>query len=217
MDVIRMAAAIKRRINELVKSELIEEKSFPTPMPRIAVAGIPRSGTTMVFRALAGLPPGSTTPKDYAGPHIKTHTFEPQSLCGEVDVAVFLFGDVVESVVSTRHKRYDARHFRNCGAGHLSPETTDIYEGDHLNYERMFDAWMRPNGIPHACVRYEDVHNLAPVIARLIGHEFSLPARVERKTTSRAVTAQDRERIERAYSGLIEKVRLAPALSYYSG
>jgi hypothetical protein len=30
MDVIRMAAAIKRRINELVKSELIEEKNYTT-------------------------------------------------------------------------------------------------------------------------------------------------------------------------------------------
>ncbi|NDY96287.1 hypothetical protein [Wenzhouxiangella limi] len=180
--------------------------------PRVAVAGIPRSGTTMTFRAIAGLPPGSTTPKDYAGPHVKTHTFEPSTLVNKVDVAIFLFGDVVDSVVSTREKRFDAGHFRNCGAEHLSPETSDLYEADHLNYEKMFDAWMRPNGIPHVCVRYDRIHELADIVEKLLGCQVPLP---EKKSRTTRVRSADRFRIESAYASLIQKVRLAPDLCYF--
>jgi len=185
-------------------------------MKRVLVASIPRCGSTMLFRAIAGLEEGSTTPKDYSGPHLKSHTFLPDSFTGRVDVAVFLFGDVLSSIVSTRNHRYTQEHFENCGAGHLSPEDVDIYEADHLNFEKMFDAWMCQTAIPHVCVRYGRLHALAPAISALIGVPLSLPKRRRRRTLHKDVAPGDRNRIRQAYNSLIHKVSDAPDLSWWT-
>lgn len=169
----------------------------------------------MMFRALAGLPPGSTTPSDYAGPVLKSHTFDPDALAGSVDVGLFLFGDVTASILSTMRYRNDATHFRNCGAGDLDPAAVDLSSGDHLNYERMFDAWMRPVGFPHACLRYERVHDLAPAIALLIGRPVDLPPRKDRWASPERADPMLVERIGGAYASLIAKVAAAPDLAWF--
>jgi hypothetical protein len=182
-------------------------------MKRVLVASIPRCGSTMVFRAIAGLGKGSTMPQDYAGPHCKTHSFEPDAFAGKVDVAIFLFGDVLSSVASTRLRRYTQAHFDNCGAGHLSPESVDIFDADHLNYERMFDAWMQRTAVPHVCVRYERLHALAPVVSRMIAAPLPLVEHRRRRTRHDVIDPKDRRRIRRSYASLIGKVTAAPDLS----
>lgn len=167
----------------------------------------------MLFRAIAGLEEGSTTPKDYSGPHLKAHTFSPESFVGKVDVAVFLFGDVAASVVSTRKHRYTKEHFENCGAGHLSPESVDIFDADHLNFEKMFDAWMCSSAIPHVCVRYGHIHRLAATISAFIELPFTLPKKRARRTRPASIPTGDRKRIRNAYASLIHKVSSAPDLS----
>lgn len=184
-------------------------------MKRVLVASIPRCGSTMLFRAIAGLEPGSTMPEDYAGPHHKSHTFAPDSFAGRADVAVFLFGDVLPSVASTRKYRYTQQHFENCGAGQLSPQEVDIYDADHLNFERMFDAWMAKTAIPHVCVRYGQIHALAPIISELIGVPFSLPKKHRRRTQPADMAQEERCRIRRAYASLIHKISHAPDLSWW--
>lgn len=169
----------------------------------------------MLFRAIAGLEEGSTTPKDYFGPHLKAHTFAPENFVGKVDVAVFLFGDVAASVVSTRKRRYTKEHFENCGAGHLSPEDVDIYDADHLNLEKMFDAWMCRSAIPHICVRYGHIHRLAAAISAFIDIPFTLPRKRRRRTRLTDIPSADRDRIRHAYASLSHKVSTAPDLSLW--
>ena len=200
--------------NALAENPLIAPTGRPDTK-RVLVASMPRCGSTMLFRAIAGLEQGSTMPTDYSGPHLKSHTFSPDRFGGQVDVAVFLFGDVPASVVSTRNHRYTQEHFENCGAGHLSPNKVDIYDADHLNFEEMFDAWMARTAIPHVCVRYGQVHALAPTIAGLIGVPFSLPPKRRRRTQPMDIPQEDRNWIRRAYGSLIDKVAHAPDLSWW--
>ena len=120
---------------------------------RIVVAGIPRCGTTLLWRAIVGLGPGQYTPKGYTGGIIKTHSQAPKTLPEGYKV-LFLFGDIINAVISTKLKRYDQRHFTNCGCS-KDVSKTDIFEEDALNYEKIFDSWMRDNGYPVLAVRYE--------------------------------------------------------------
>ena len=185
-------------------------------MRRILITSIPRSGSTMLFRAIADLGGGSTTPADYAGPHLKAHSFDPEAFVGRVDAAVFLFGDVISSVVSTRERRWTAEHFANCGAPELSPETADIFNTDCLNFERMFDAWSKAGPIPHACVRYEQLHELAPALSELLGSPIALPKKHRRRTKPNKLDPEVRAAIKAAYAPLVRKVKRAPDLQWFS-
>jgi hypothetical protein len=167
----------------------------------------------MLFRAVAGLEQGSTMPADYDGPHIKSHSFEPETFVDRADFAVFLFGDVMSAVASTKLRRCDTGHFRNCGAGHLDPATTDIFQSDYLNYEKMFDAWTGPAPIPHIAVRYERLHALAPTVSALIGQPLALVDRRRRRSRHGLIEPEDRRTIRQNYRSLIAKVEAAPDLS----
>jgi hypothetical protein len=140
--------------------------------PKILVAGIPRSGTTLLWRAIAGLPPGDTTPPDYAGPVKKTHSLAPNTLPDDYK-AVFLFGDIIASVISTRLNRYSEFHFQICGSNR-SPETTDIFIEDALNYEAMFDSWHRSNSYGVMCIRYETLFANRKIIEAFVENHLLL-------------------------------------------
>ena len=179
----------------------------------IVCAGIPRSGTTMMFRALAGLPPGRQTPSGEFGVQ-KTHTPDPSSL-QHVDKAIFLFGNPIHSVISTRQRRYGQKHFENCGAGDRDPETTDIYHEDALNYERMFDEWTHNSRFDTLCVRYETLYeNLEVIQAFFPGRHLYIPPKQARLTDiESSVTGEELEVIKATYAGLIEKIDGAPDIS----
>ncbi len=187
---------------------LVSNKTF-------VVAGIPRSGTTMVFRALAGLPRGATTPKDYEGPIVKTHTPKPQQL-KRVDKAIFLFGDPVASVISTRQKRWTLKHFKNCGVNNVPIETADIYAKDFLGYEKMFDAWTRRQGFDTICVRYERIHDNLQILNSFFGQHLYIPPYRDRNTD--VTTSVDQEtlaKIQKNYRSFIDKVKSAPDVMIY--
>ena len=182
---------------------------------KIAVAGIPRSGTTMTFRALAGLPRGGTTPKDYDGPIVKTHTRAPQELAG-ITKAIFLFGDPVASVISTRHNRSSAGHFTTCGVEDISPDEADLYVDDLLGSEKMFDAWTQRQPFDCICVRYESLHDNLQILNTFFGqHLYVQPYR------ARATRPEEREsedtlaRIKQTYATFIRKVEAAPDVMIY--
>jgi len=180
----------------------------------IVVAGIPRSGTTMMLRALAGLEPGTTTPPDIGPEFIKTHSFSPASFT-DIGKAVFLFGDPVLSVLSTKRKRMTEGHFRNCGAGHLDPETTDIFSADVLNYEKMFDSWMQKQTFDLMCLRYETLWENLSVIDAFFGRPVKIPDQRHRGTKEVRSDEDTLIKINNTYKGLIEKIRLAPDVSIY--
>ena len=83
--------------------------------PRVLVASIPRCGSTLLFRAAAGWPMGSTFPRrcgrcaflpDFGEipdrPFLKTHYPAPDELPADIRV-VFLFGDPVRAVLAPGH------------------------------------------------------------------------------------------------------------------
>jgi len=167
----------------------------------------------MMFRAMVGLPPGGTTPKSDVGPFVKTHSFRPAGF-SNVRRAVFIFGDPVAAVLSTRKHRYTEQHFRNCGANDLSPETTDIFVNDALNYEYMFDAWMGRQNFDLICVRYEELHDNIEAITAFFGRHLYIPPRRPRRTRPELESA-DAQRIAATYARLIEKVNKAPDVAVY--
>ena len=182
---------------------------------KIIVAGMPRSGTTLVWRAIAQLSPGDTTPPDYQGPVKKTHNLAPNRLPPGYK-AVFLFGDPIAAVISTRLKRYDRKHFDNCGAHDRDPETTDIYKEDALGYEAIFDSWYRPNGYPVMCVKFERLYSSLQYLDKFLGFRVRLPLYRPRTTTYDVVTAAELNSIRKTYAPLIQKVAEAPDLAVFA-
>ena len=176
----------------------------------IVVAGIPRSGTTYMARALAGMEPGGTFPRGGSNGVYKTH-LPPWSVPGEIDRAVFMFGDVADSVISTRLRRWDRKHFKNCGHEDL-PATADIYERDVLGYEDIFDAWYQPQSFPLICARYEALGiGALEVIADFLGQRVKWPEWDRRPHYHHP----KRREIESAYRGLVAKVREASDLKMF--
>lgn len=185
-------------------------------MPKLIVAGIPRCGTTMVWYAVQGMTARSRMPKSYSSAThdiLKTHRSPPASYHGK---AIFLFGDPVLAVISTRRSRWDHKHFRNCGC-HRDPANTNIYTHDWLGYEALFDSWMRRQDFDTIAVRYESIHTHAAVIEEFLDVGLFLPTRARRRTKHDDVPPRVLDRIMITYAGLIAKVERAPDVSIWSG
>ncbi|WP_306150166.1 MULTISPECIES: hypothetical protein [unclassified Roseibium] len=178
----------------------------------IVCAGVPRSGTTLMYRALAGLTAGSTTP-DIVTDVEKTHSFQPKNY-SFAQKAIFLFSDPVLSVISTKLHRYDPKHFQNCGSGHLDPADTDIFTNDALNYEAMFDSWTNNNEVETICVRYETLYRNIPIIQSFFSpRTLFIPPYKKRSTSTADIDEIHLTQIKSTYSKLIEKTQLAPDVS----
>lgn len=179
---------------------------------RIIVGGIPRCGSTMVFRALAGYPPGTTHPRDYKGNLIKAHMLPNKVKKGYK--AIFLFGDIINAIISTKLKRYNITHFKHCGCN-KDPSEVDIFEEDCLNYEKIFEDWFKYNGFPIICVRYETLIKYIKIIENFLGMRLNLPSWKDRETTYEAVSKEELEKIKKTYKDLIRKADNAPDIAIY--
>ena len=97
---------------------------------KLLIAGIPRCGTTWLYRCIAGLPQKPGTPKGKAYQDIgilKVHSLAPpdsfgdpqaeevKRFCEEGGKCIFVFGNPVLAVLSTRQRRWDHVHAANCG------------------------------------------------------------------------------------------------------
>jgi hypothetical protein len=175
----------------------------------ILVASIPRSGKTYLKRSIAGLPQGEFSPPSMPE-HFGvggTHRLVGNPRIPDATHTVFLFGDVAQSVASTRRNRYEPNHFANCGAAW--PPAADLYDEDVLGYEAIWDSWYGSAPSTTLFVRYEALGRPdgRAAIERFLGRGVRwLPWRERTTTCSDA----DRRRIERAYRGLIEKVAKVP-------
>ena len=183
---------------------------------RILMASVPRSGSTWLLRSMGMFPRGGTFPEDATVEFtrdlsklpkrlfIKTHSTAPASLPQDVR-AVFVFGDPIYSVVSTKHKRFDKKHFGNCG--YFKDEEPDIYNEDALGYEKMFDTWMGKNPYKVLALRYETLGMYHKVIEEFCGISFPLEKQRARKTT---VDPELQAQLARVYASFIDKVNKAP-------
>lgn len=183
---------------------------------RIVVAGMPRCGTTMLIRSIAGLPEGGTFPTGPffgvfnkaqeipSAPFIKTHLPAPAKIAND-SISIFMFGNPMEAVLSTMKNRWDTGHFRNCGWVH--PYDPQILDRDDLGYEKMFDSWTSNNDYSVLAIRYETIWDHVGLIEKYIGARISLPKARARKTT---VSSQMRKHLTKTYGRLDKKVSTAP-------
>lgn len=154
------------------------------PRQRILIASLPRCGSTIFLRSLAGLPVGSVFPKvrdcyfarDLTTiPNcrfIKTHSLAPVSLPDDV-IPIFLFGDPVDAIYSTVQKRWDSYHFGNCG--YFSRLEPNMVTDDELGYEAIFDSWMTPKSYPVLAIRCEEMNKNESAICEYLGINVSIP------------------------------------------
>ena len=189
------------------------------------IAGIPRSGTTYFIRAIQGLSLGVNCPrnknsigirtiterglnKDYT--YYKTHDFAPEALPSNIR-CVFLFSNLVDSIVSTKRKRFTKSHFLNC---HYSNSKTkdnkiDIYNRDDLNYEKMFKTWTKPKkGYPVLALRYETMDRYHSEIEDFLGFKFLMPKFKVRKPYQ--INTKLRQKIQKTYFNLLKMIREYP-------
>jgi len=179
-----------------------------TKAKKIIVASIPRCGSTMLWRSLAGFQPDSTTPKGIAKKiNVKKHHRFTEAHKGKRYKCIFLFGNVVLSVISTQKKRMTNQHFLNCGYKGLAK---DIFQEDFLNYEKIFDDWTT-NRIYHTiCVRYESLYENIAEIEEFLNIKLMLPPQRKRTTTLMDVEPSVLDNIRATYKTLIKKVSEAP-------
>lgn len=178
-------------------------------MNKLIVASIPRSGSTWIHRAICNLPPSSTTSQNpvvnkSAGWSIyKTHrTFEHWShKINPEDKVIFIFGDIIHSVISTKKNRYEKNHFKNCGyTGSIKDK--NIYEEDFLNYESIFDSWVNCKLENFLILRYE---TFSPsTLYNFVPFSFSLPPRTPR-TNYTNIKKNNIVKIQNTYKNLIQK------------
>jgi hypothetical protein len=162
---------------------------------KILIAGIPRSGTTLLYDSLK---------KNSKVLAAKTHSLLSleKSLDGiSIDTSfsvVFIYGNPINSVISTYNmingiyhidesigkEWWKRNHASNCGyLGNL--ENLNILEKDDLNYEKMFDEWMETKRFTKITVRYEKLFLLVPVISALLNVNLNLPPQRKRRTSYR--------------------------------
>lgn len=200
----------------------------------VAVVGIPRGGTTFLFRSIAGLPPGNTTPKGAAYkalPWLKSHSLAPPECFNDQHAAdlkkhtdadgkvIFVFGEPMPAVISTRLKRWDWMHAWNCGfdPNRFKAKAPDIYATDCFNYERMFDTWMNASGYPIMAVKYEamDRHfgDIEEFLRRPVEWNEWVPR--DRDTNLGRVSRAQRHLIAKTYASLDRKWREAPDIAVW--
>jgi len=200
----------------------LQPGNIDTAGNRVLVASIPRCGSTMLVRALAGFPAGQRLPwhpqirfcrtleKLPDARLLKTHSLAPARLPADVRV-VFLFGDPVGAVYSTLQKRFDRHHFNNCG--YFARELPDIIHRDDLGYERIWNSWNAAHPYPVLLARFESLWTHQAAIENYLGISLQLPAYKARQTLLEPVL---RHNIESTYSSLITKINRAPDIALNS-
>lgn len=196
-------------------------------MKEALVVGVPRSGTTYMYRSLSGLPQGDTAKGNFTTSNIaKAHSACPPMYLGDPfqdfvekfmqtnGKIIFMFGDPVQSIISTILKRNEPNHFKNCGC-FKSPKEVDLTTYDHLNYEHMFVSWMESDYKNLVKVRYEALFNskllVQSAIEDFMGREVNwLPLKPRNVDKNIKLVGKEAvERIQNTYSRLIELIKTA--------
>lgn len=192
-------------------------------MKECLVTGIPRCGTTWLFRSLAGLQQGAGSPKGATLerlPIMKAHSLCPPATFGDPwsdkvrehveggGKCIFLYGDPILAVVSTKLRRWDHVHAANCGYFD-NLDGCDISLADYFNYGIMFDTWMMSQHNV-LCMRYETIWHYRDYVETFLGREVQwIPWRV-RATQVDSIYPDMLLRLESTYKSLIRKIQNAP-------
>lgn len=188
-------------------------------MKKIVLASLPRSGSTYLFRCIAGLEHKNTTPKDnyfflngFLCPYIEVNGYQLikthlnydywRGRLDGADKAIYLFSDPIDAVISTKLKRNDLTHFKNCGYEGVEK---DIFKDDFLGYEKTFDSWMNED-TPGIKINYSSLWESLPEIEEYLGFEIRWNDWKPRTTNKGRVSKKELSQIESTYKSLIKKV-----------
>lgn len=177
---------------------------------KILIAGIPRSGTTLVYESL------KKTDLIVAKTHL-TDSLEKSIEGKAIDsnfLVLFLFGDALKSVFSTQKRlsgepRWARIHSANCGC-FKNVNEIDIISRDDLNYENIFDSWVSTKKFDVMTVRYEKLYNLKEIISAVIGRDLNLPGWRPRNTKISNFPFEKVEKAKQTYQDLIQKIATFP-------
>jgi hypothetical protein len=123
---------------------------------------------------------------------------------------IFVFGDPVLSVISTRLKRWDHVHAANCGCYQPLAEI-DIFISDCFHYQMMFESWMQPHPFPVLCVRYESIFKVRGEIEQFLGRKIAWnPWKFHRSTNVNQIPQRNLSDIQTTYSTLTRIIKEAP-------
>ena len=192
----------------------------------VLVVGVPRCGTTYVFRSILGLPQGDGTPKgeEYKRlPALKAHSLAPPESFGDPYAdpvweytlnggkTIFLFGDPILAVASTVRKRFDWVHARNCGC-FLPLDQINLYEKDYFNYERMFDSWMGTDRCKVLCLKYEKLPQIQKlgIVESFLGRRIRWLPWFQRQTNYQILFEEEKKKLMKTYQSLWMKYLNAP-------
>lgn len=172
-------------------------------MYKVIVASIPRTGSTLLARAIEGLERKGSWEQQNANKVYKTHY--PETDVNICDKAIFLFGDVIKSVISYRQNRWDIQSMRNCKC-YKDLKDIDLYKRDDCNFEKIFDTWTNPIKHRVLAVRYEEMWKYQDRMKDFVGWDFTLPTKRTRLTNYADVRNVDLHNIKKTYNSLINKV-----------
>lgn len=199
-------------------------------MKEILVVGIPRSGTTYVYRSLAGLEQGDTSPRGKHIPIGKAHSLGPPDTFGdpmaeyvkkhvhEGRKTIFVSGNPYQSVFSTLLRRFGPNHFANCGCT-IPITNIDLSKKDCLNYELMFDTWMSGRYKNFAAVRYETMCRHYDKLNTFVGRKVKwLPWRErDTKGNKQKLKQEIVDNVYTTYKSLYNKIQNAEDITIVPG
>lgn len=181
---------------------------------RILIASLPRSGSTMLFRAISGLPHKKTTPKDnpYCAfvrdltnipnkPFLKTHSPAPNNLPADIRV-IYIFGDPIKAIISTKNKRWNKDSWIKNNWFH--DQEPDIFNKDDLGLEKNFDSWITQHNYSVLAVRFESLWLNKNILSKYLGFNFKLPKQ-QKRTTHPDLYLQNH--LELVYDSLSSKIK----------
>ena len=180
-----------RKLRRLVVRALRVTLPYP-----VIVAGLGRCGTTLLYGAIEDRitnPSGFVIDLDshcFANDLIKTHDYPPEVHLPEGTKVVFMFGNIVDTILSTTDQINDwgQWHYRHVRTPQAYRVNTDLYTNDDLRLEELFDAWYRPQQFDLLTLRYESLYQpgVMQTVQEYLGLTFSLPAYRPRSTNQQA-------------------------------
>jgi hypothetical protein len=187
---------------------------------RLIIASVPRAGSTYLLRSILNLGQGNNTPpeifkrnKPFHYPVVKTHS-KANDVLHNGYKAIFLYRNPMECVISTKFNRWDYNHFLNCGVDR-QPKECDIYKEDVLDYEGIFDSWMKNNGYPVMTLKYDTLYKHFDDINKFIGKEINFLPWRDPLHHRNLLSIDDYNKLHTVYESFIKKYESHQELEYY--
>ena len=181
------------------------------------MASLGRCGTTLLYYAISAkvrnkrMHVSALDEASFDNTLIGTHGYPLKTAPAQPTKAIFLFGDIVDTVLSTTASinSWGRRHYAHTQTSQAFRPNEDLYTADLLELERLFDAWYRPQVVDLLTLRYETLYDPDSLerLEEFLGVRVRLPP--YRKRTTDAASHPAAAEIRRVYQDLDAKIKAA--------